>query len=100
MTFDASNIHAQELARTLLTLQSAEEYELFLRDLCTEQELRMLTGRLEIARMIYAGLPYRVIMAKTGASTTTIARVARAFTYGQDGLRLACKRVKEENSHN
>lgn len=52
-----------------------------------------MTERWQIARLAWMGFPYRVITAKTGASSTTIARVVHWLTYGKGGYRLACDRL-------
>ena len=50
----------------------------FLVDLCTPAELRALSERWHVAKLLKEGkLSYRDINAQTGVSTTTIGRVAR-----------------------
>ncbi len=47
-------------------------------DLCTPAELRALSERWRVARLLDAGeMSYREISAETGVSTTTIGRVSR-----------------------
>ncbi len=56
----------------------ASEAARFLRDLTTRGELAAFAERWRIARMLDAGAhSYREIAAATGASTTTVGRVAR-----------------------
>ncbi len=58
--------------------RDAADIQDFLLDLCTKQELDALAERWLIARLLHQGdLSYRDISALTGASTTTIGRVAR-----------------------
>ncbi len=72
----ADNIAA--LCEALNALESAEEAEAFLRDLATPAEIKAFAERWRIALLLDAGaLSYREIAAETGASTTTVARVAR-----------------------
>ena len=61
----------------------------FLQDLCTPRELEDLSQRLQVARMLDVGLSYTKIQSATGASATTVARVARCLKYGSGGYRLA-----------
>jgi TrpR-related protein YerC/YecD len=69
---------AASLEDALLTLKTAEECRAFLTDLCTPGELGALQERWQIAQLLDAGqMTYREIHAATGASTTTVARVAR-----------------------
>jgi len=49
----------------------------FLRDLLTETELEEFAQRREIAKMLSENVPYKTIEKKTGASSTTIARVKK-----------------------
>ena len=48
-----------------------------LKDLTTPQELKALQERLDIVILLNKGISYNEISKKTGASTTTITRVAR-----------------------
>lgn len=83
------------LARALLSLRDADECRKFLTDLCTRKELRELAERLVIARLLDAGgMSYRDISAATGASTTTVGRVARFLQQEpHQGYRLVLDRV-------
>lgn len=87
------------LVRALLSLRDADECRKFLTDLCTRKELRELAERLVIARLLDAGgLSYRDISAATGASTTTVGRVARFLQQEpHQGYRLVLDRVGEIN---
>lgn len=68
----------QELAQGLSACHDSAEMEMFLTDLCTPAELRALSERWYVAKLLDAGkLSYRDINAQTGVSTTTIGRVAR-----------------------
>lgn len=49
----------------------------FLKDLCTPSELASLSERWQICLALHKGLSYREIHGQTGASLTTIGRVAR-----------------------
>ena len=82
------------LCDALLTLESRAEMERFLRDLCTLAELEAMAHRWEVARLVDKGLPYLEIAQKTGASTTTVTRVAHWLRHGDGGYRLALDRAK------
>ncbi|QED23608.1 YerC/YecD family TrpR-related protein [Candidatus Deianiraea vastatrix] len=49
----------------------------FLKDITTPQEFKALQERLDIVLLLNDGMSYAEISKKTGASTTTITRVAR-----------------------
>jgi TrpR-related protein YerC/YecD len=81
------------LYRAVLQLQSEEECESFFADLCTVQELKALSQRLQVAVMLDGEKVYNDIVAETGASTATISRVNRCLLYGPGGYRLALDRL-------
>ncbi|GJL90747.1 YerC/YecD family TrpR-related protein [Hyphococcus sp.] len=80
-------------------LQNAKEAELFFRDLATPAELAAFAERWRIAKMLDAGgHSYRDIAAATGASTTTIGRVARFLREeNHQGYRLILDRLKAKS---
>src|SRR5919202_6034806 len=82
----------RELADAILSLRNRAEVEHFLRDLCTLGELEAMAHRWEVARLLDRGLPYLEVAAKTGASTTTVTRVAHWLRYGEGGYRIAIDR--------
>ena len=82
----------QELFATIAALKTKREAERFLRDLCTLSELEAMSHRWEVARLLEQGLPYLEIAERTGASTTTVTRVAHWLRHGEGGYRLALDR--------
>lgn len=82
----------------LAKLSTPGEAARFLRDLATPAEIEAFAERWRIARMLAAGdHSYREIAAETGASTTTIGRVAR-FLNDEDygGYRLILNKTKNK----
>jgi TrpR-related protein YerC/YecD len=75
------------------TLRTRAEAEHFLRDLCTLSELEAMAHRWQVARLLQQGLPYLEISERTGASTTTVTRVAHWLRHGEGGYRLALERT-------
>src|SRR5919202_1252768 len=82
----------KELFDAMSSLETPREFEAFLRDLCTLGELEAMAHRWEVARLVERGLPYLEVAAKTGASTTTVTRVAHWLRYGEGGYRIAIDR--------
>lgn len=82
-----------ELLRALLSLRDEAEAGLFLQDLCTPRELEDLGQRLQVACMLDSGASYTRIQEDTGASATTVARVARCLKYGPGGYRAVLDRL-------
>jgi TrpR-related protein YerC/YecD len=87
----------KELFEAITALKTAEETRRFLTDLCTPKELKELSERWVIARLLDEGtLSYREISAATGASTTTVGRVARFLQQEpHQGYRLMLDRTKK-----
>lgn len=81
------------LFRAVLSLKSTDECYRFFEDLCTVPELKAMSQRLAVARMLTQRHIYSDIVAQTGASTATISRVARALNYGSDGYHLVFDRM-------
>lgn len=77
----------------VLSLKDKEECYKFFDDICTVQELKAITQRLEVANMLDNDAVYNDIVAKTGASTATISRVNRSLHYGSDGYRIIFDRL-------
>src|SRR6266850_5667855 len=76
------------------SLESRDETESFFRDLCTLSELEAMAHRWEVARLLDEGLPYLEVAKRTGASTTTVTRVAQWLKRGEGGYGLALRRRK------
>ena len=81
-----------------LTLKTREECYEFFEDLCTINELRDMSQRLEVARMLEAGDKYDRIEEATGASTATISRVKRCLKFGADGYVQVLSRMGKDVS--
>ena len=85
------------LLDAILALRTRGEARAFLADLCTPAEIRALSERWEVARLLDEGrLSYREIAEKAGASTTTVVRVARFLRdMPYRGYRVVLDRLKE-----
>ncbi|MBR3458035.1 MAG: hypothetical protein IKH16_07775 [Selenomonadaceae bacterium] len=91
---------ADQLCKALLSLRDMEECYAFLEDICTVSELKSLSQRLEVARMLEEKHTYDDIVSRTGASTATISRVKRCLNYGADGYQLVLERMKKNSGSN
>lgn len=83
------------LFNSILQLENLEECYDFFEDLCTVQELKSLSQRIVVAKMLSKKCVYTDIVTKTGASTATISRVNRSLQYGCDGYDIVFKRLDE-----
>ena len=82
----------------ILSLETKEECYRFFEDLCTSAELKALSQRLVVAKMLTEKKVYTEIVRETGASTATISRVKRAlFDNDTYGYTLALDKIAEKN---
>jgi TrpR-related protein YerC/YecD len=81
----------KHLVAALLSCKNEQGLGDFLRDVATLSELQAFSERLEVARLLSQGLSYRQVAAKTGASTTTVTRVAHFLENGCGGYRAVLK---------
>ncbi|MBA2628580.1 MAG: transcriptional regulator [Rickettsiaceae bacterium] len=73
-----NNDKSVSLLDTILAIETKDQLGNFLKDLCTPAELRSLDERWKVCQLLAKeNLSYREIHAITGASLTTIGRVAR-----------------------
>lgn len=88
-----------ELCKALLAPRDEAEMARLLGDLCTPAEVRTLAERWHVARLLDGtDLSYREIHEGTGASTTTIVRVARFLRQeGHQGYRLAIEAMERRD---
>lgn len=93
---DATARSRAALHDALLSLETREEVDAFLADLCTPSELRAFAERWEVARLLDAGgKSYREIAVEAQASPTTVVRVARFLReMPHQGYRLVLDRIK------
>lgn len=83
----------KELYEAILSLETTEECEKFFEDLCTIPELKAISQRYQVAKMLSKQCVYSDIVAQTGASTATISRVNRSLNYGSEGYKIVFDRV-------
>ncbi|MBO6245765.1 MAG: hypothetical protein J6N55_05725 [Anaerovibrio sp.] len=85
-----------QLCEAVLKLETVEECYQFFEDICTISEIKAMSQRLEVARMLQDHHTYDDIVSRTGASTATISRVKRCLNYGADGYSLVVDRLKDK----
>jgi TrpR-related protein YerC/YecD len=85
-----------QLFKAILLLNNEKECYSFFEDLATINEIKELSQRLEVARMLNDGSTYEEIAHKTGASSATISRVKRCLNYGADGYKLILGRLSRK----
>lgn len=85
-----------DLFDAILCLETVDECYNFFEDLCTVLELKSLSQRFQVAKMLNDHHVYSDIVSTTGASTATISRVNRSMNYGSDGYKIVFERLKEK----
>ena len=95
MNSKLKDLNIDYLFQAILCLETQEECYKFFEDLCTVPELKALSQRLTVAKMLNEKKVYSDIVAQTGASTATISRVNRSLSYGGDGYQIVFERVKD-----
>ena len=86
-----------QLCEAVLVLENVEECYQFFEDICTISEMKAMSQRLEVAKMLQRRHTYDEIVSRTGASTATISRVKRCLNYGADGYNLIFERLNQED---
>lgn len=86
------------LYESILELKTIEECCDFFDDLCTVGELRAMEQRYDVAQLLDEGLVYTEILDRTGASSATISRVNRIFSFGTGAFRTMIDRRKQQKN--
>lgn len=90
-----STQQAKELFKAMTLLNTPDECQAFLRDLCSLAELQAMIERFQDAKLIDEGVPYRQIAKQTGSSTATVTRVAHWLHHGMGGYKLVLDRMSK-----
>lgn len=85
----------ESLVSALCLQRTKADMKRFLRDIGTLSELQAWSERLEVAKQLTNGLSYRKVAELTGASTTTVTRVAKFLESGAGGYK---KHFKQEGT--
>ena len=98
MNSKLKNATTDFLFDAILSLETKEDCYRFFEDLCTSAELKAMSQRLVVAKMLTEKKVYTEIVKETGASTATISRVKRAlFDNDTYGYTLALDKMAEKN---
>lgn len=80
----------------ILELEDVEECRAFFEDVCTINELKDLSSRLEVARLLKEGKVFNEIIKITGASSATIGRVNKCLRYGPGGYKSILEKLEKK----
>ena len=84
------------LVKAILSVETEEECAALIEDLMTIKEINDMAQRMLVAKLLSEQTVYNKIVEETGASTTTISRVNRAYTYGSGGYKRALEEILED----
>lgn len=85
-----------EFFEAVLLLKDLDDCYRFFEDVCTINELRSMTQRMQVAKLLAEKKTYSEIEELTKASTATISRINKCLVYGAGGYELVIDRLKEE----
>lgn len=87
MTESPQNDLTVNLCRAFVGLNDPESVRAFLEDIASPGEIRAMSQRLEVARLLNESKTYPEVMKATGAGTATISRVKRCLENGSGGYK-------------
>ena len=94
---DLSEVKGYDLlVKAILSVKNEEECTALLEDLMTIKEINDMSQRMLVAKLLSEQTVYNKIVEETGASTATISRVNRAYSYGTGGDKRALNAIVEE----
>lgn len=95
MNSKIKNADTDFLFEAILQLRDIDECYRFFEDLCTVTEMKSMSQRIVVAKMLREKKVYNDIVNETGASTATISRVKRSLEYGCDAYSLVFDRMEQ-----
>lgn len=85
-----------DLVHALVQTQTVGEAALFVQDLLTKSEMKMLGKRLRIAKLLLSGMTYEEIQNNLHSSHTTVAKIAAWLAERGDGFRKIIEKLPKE----
>ena len=93
---DVSNTDLEELFKAILSLETQEECKDFFEDLCTIEEIKLMSQRWHVARLLNDKAKYLDVQELTGASSATVSRVKKCLDYGKGYSMVLEKGIDKE----
>jgi uncharacterized protein YerC len=85
-----------DLVHALVQTQSVSDAALFIQDLLTKSEMRMLGKRLRIAKLLLSGMTYKQIEENLHVGHTTVAKIAAWLAERGDGFRKIIEKLPKK----
>lgn len=73
----------KELYQLLASIETPQDLEILMNDLCTDKEIEQMAQRVIAAKLLMEGKTYNQVIEKTDISSATLSRVSRCVQYGQ-----------------
>ena len=73
----------KQLYEIIASLENSKEAEVFLQDLCTQQEIEYMAQRVESARLLMDNMTYQEVFKKVNISSATLSRVSKCVKYNE-----------------
>ena len=86
---------ADDLFEAVISIDNIDDCYRFFEDLCTVKEIRAMSQRFEVAKLLMKKKTYSEIEESTGASTATISRINRTLQYGADGYSTVLSKMED-----
>lgn len=83
------------LMKAILSAESLEDCYAFFSDLCSEAEIKAMSQRLQVARLLSESTVYSDIVRSTRASSITISNVSESLKKGNGGYLRALEKLKQ-----
>lgn len=84
------------LYEIIFSFSKKEDFKIFLKDILTKSELRMLKRRWHIANLLYDGFDLRTVANMSRSSTSTVNRVKTILEGDRGGLALGIKSFRSK----
>lgn len=79
--------YIKELAEAFVSIKDSSLAEAFLHNILTPGELEEIAKRLQIVKLLLAGVSQREVAKKLGVSMGTVSRGSRELKYGDNGFK-------------
>ena len=87
----------EELMQAILSIKDMEQCRAFFSDLCTVQELKAFSQRLQVAKRLLEGQTYERIRSEVGVSSATITRISAELQFGAGGYSSVISALQEKD---
>lgn len=90
------NQFVNNFINVITLLENKNQVSLFFNDLLTHTELKMLTKRIQIAKMLLEGYDYKAIKGYVKVTDSTISTISNKLENGAKGLKSAILKLQKE----